>query len=177
MHAFNLSEDVHAPLGLVFKAITDLRLYRAYTPALTGLEPLAAPGGDALAPGTRWRESRRGTLLFLRPWATLECTALTPGQGFTVNLDDGFNVVNFRYTLATGRQSPPDEWTTVSLSVECFKRHGAELFPSEKLACMLRKQDKDSLVRMKTFIEFLNCGAEEDCLFDQVLVDQALLAQ
>ncbi len=82
---------------MLYEWLSDVTLHERYLPDLTLAD--VQTRGAALAAGACWRESRR-SLLFLRDWATVQCTAADPAAGsFSLALDDGYNHVLTSYVV------------------------------------------------------------------------------
>eukprot|EP00877_Chromochloris_zofingiensis_P011786 jgi/Chrzof1/6861/Cz02g01080.t1 len=145
MHRYFVTEAVPAPVSVVYSFLSRPELHTAYLPDIE-VDDVAA---NDLQAGAKWRENRR-SLLFLRDWATVECTQAQPGHSFSLTTDDGCNCIVSTYHI----MEDPDckDSSIVTQDVECYARIGGDLSPSERLACMYKKHDQ-KLPRLKRLLQ------------------------
>lgn len=141
MHKFCSSILVQAPAQFVF----DILSYsNAEFNQRFNLDHQALKAGSS--------QQQRNKTLFLRDCISCECTAYEPSRLLCIVLDDGWNTIKYSYTLA----GVSSTCTKVVMEVECFVRASPtdDICASEKLACMVRKQEvrNGMLTKLRDFV-------------------------
>lgn len=142
MATFELEEWIARSPEQIFQFVTNPKNAPRISPSIQSLEP-TSPG--PLAKGTRYRETR---LMNGKPaQAELEVVEYDPPRAYAMrNVTEGIETT-YRYTLM-----PTNKGTQVKLLAK-VSAGGLKKLMEPVVAGILKKEDGDQLVRLKTVLE------------------------
>jgi len=101
MKTINLSRDVAAPAGVVWRIITDLE---GSVDTISAIEKIEILAGDDFGVGTSWRETR--TMFGKRATEEMTVTEVTDGESYVVvAAPDGANYRTVMSVVPTGENA------------------------------------------------------------------------
>lgn len=144
---YALEEVFASPTAEAFEHLQRIGTLYPLSPYTASMENLT---GSKFGVGSKWREHRRH--LFLRDVMECEVVDCHAPASFSIVTNDGFNQLKYDFCL-TQLES---KTTAVRCTVHCYTRTGGQgqgANPSEKLAIMMRNQDRFAMRQLKGAVE------------------------